>query len=342
MIKKISVVLLLTILLLTFTSCNKAEKDQLVLYTWEGMFPREVLEGFTKQTGIEIIYSTFDLNETMLEKLSTANGASTYDLVIGDDYIIDAVIKRGLAQKLDKTQIPSFGNINPIYQGYFYDETNEYTVPYGAGIPMIVYNPDEIDFDIDSYQDLWDPRLKDSIAITANYRLVNGITLRSMGKGLNETDIPTIKAAGEKLLLLADNIRLVQDDNTQLSLLNGEAKVALLYTSQVTSVLAENPNLKAVFPSEGLGIGIMDFFIPKDAKNVKAAHRFLEYILQPQVAADCFNYLGYFCTTKVADDLVNPNLVFRGEFKGEIMQNVPEDADEQYNKNWIEFKTALN
>lgn len=322
-------------------SCSKEKKQELVIYTWEAMFPDEVLEDFTKETGIDVVYSTFDTNETMLEKLSKADGG-TYDLVIGDDYIIDAAIKRGLAQKLDKSKISDFGNINPLFQSYYYDPDNEYTVPYGAGIPVIVYDPEKVDWKITGYNDLWDPRLKDSVSITANYRVINGITLLSMGKSLNENDVDVIKQAGEKLLALAPNIRLIQDDDAHLALLNGEASVAFLYTSQVTTVLQSNPNLKVVFPSEGLGIGIMDYFIPSKAPNSEAAHKFLEYFLRPEVSAKCFDYLGYYCTTKAADSLVNPDLVAPDSFDGEIIQNVSLEADEQYNKNWIEFKSACD
>jgi spermidine/putrescine transport system substrate-binding protein len=338
--KKSSATLIIMLCMLALlTSCSKKEKKELVLYTWEAMFPDEVIENFTKKTGIEIVYSTFDTNETMLEKLQQADGG-TYDLVIGDDYIIDAAIKRGLARKLDKKLIPDWGNINPLFQGYYYDPKSEYTVPYGAGIPAIVYDPAKVGWEITGYHDLWDERLRDSVAITANYRVINGITLRTMGKSMNEEDGETIREAGAKLLALAPNIRLIQDDTAHLALLNGEASVAFLYTSMVTSVLQEDPSLKAVFPSEGLGIGIMAAFIPSKAPHSDAAHAFLDYILEPDVSAACFDHLGYYCTTKAAEGLVDKNLVPPSSFEGEMIENVSLEADEQYNKNWIEFKAA--
>ena len=123
---------------------GSASKDtQLNLFTWEGMFPQEVLDEFTAETGITVNYSNFDFNETMLAKLQTAKGGD-YDLVIADDYIIETVIAEGLAQKLDKSKLNNFGNINPIYQGQFYDPNDEYTVPYGAGIQTIVYDPEVV------------------------------------------------------------------------------------------------------------------------------------------------------------------------------------------------------
>ena len=319
-----------------------ADDSELVLYTWQGMFPQEVLDDFESETGIKITYSNFDTDETMLEKVSMAKGGD-YDVVIADDYILEKVIQEGLAEKLDKDKLSNFENINSLYQGQFYDPTDEYTVPYGAVIPLIVYDPDEVDINIEGYNDLWDPSLEDSIALTANYRVINGITNLALGKSMNEEDVDSIKETGKKLLELAPNVRMIQDDNTQDALLNGEASVAFLYTSQVTSVLAENPDLKVVYPKEGLGFGIMGMFIPSEAPDKDAAYQFVNYILQPEVSAKCFDYIGYYCTNKAADEFVDPNLVVPEDVtKGEIIQNVSAEADEQYNKNWTEFKAACD
>ena len=268
-----------------FTGFKDAGDDkELVLFTWEGMFPQEVLDDFEKETGVKVVYSNFDTDETMLEKLSMAKGGD-YDIVIADDYILETAIQEGLAEKLDKDSLENIKNINPLYQGQFYDPDDEYTVPYGAGIPLIVYDPEQVDIDIKGYKDLWDPSLEDSIALTANYRVLNGITQLSMGESMNEEDVDVIKKTGEKLLELAPNVRLIQDDNTQNALLNGEASVAFLYTSQVTAALAENPDLKVVYPEEGLGFGIMGMFIPSEAPDKDAAYSFMDYIMQPEVAA---------------------------------------------------------
>ena len=325
-----------------FSVSVSADSKELVLYTWENMFPQEVLDGFEEETGIKVVYSNFDTDENMLEKLSMAKGGD-YDVVIADDYILEKIIEEGLATKLDTEKISNWDNINPLYQGQFYDENDEYTVPYGAGIPLIVYDPDEVELDIKGYKDLWDPSLEDSVALIANYRVINGITLLTMGKSMNEEDVDTIKEAGEKLVELAPNIRMIQDDNTQNALLNGEASVALLYTSQVTAALAEDPELKVVYPEEGLGFGVMGMFIPSAAPNAEAAYQFVDYILRPEIAAECFDYIGYYCTNKAADQLVDENLVVPDSVtSGESIKNVNAKAEEQYNKNWTEFKAACD
>ena len=321
---------------------DAGDDKELVLFTWQGMFPQEVLDGFEEETGVKVIYSNFDTDETMFEKLSMAKGGD-YDFVIADDYILETVIANGLAQELDKESLENIGNINPLYQGQFYDPEDAYTVPYGAGIPLIVYDPEQVDLDIKGYSDLWDESLEDSIALVGNYRVINGITQLFLGKSMNEEDVDVIKETGKKLQELAPNVRMIQDDNTQNALLNGEASVALLYTSQVTAALAENPDLKVVYPEEGLGFGIMGAFIPSQAPNKDAAYSFLDYLMQPEIAAQCTNYIGYYSTNKAADEFVNENLVVPDDVtKGEIVQNVSQEAEEQYNKNWTEFKAACD
>lgn len=323
---------------------EKKEEDnkELVLYTWEGLFPQEVLTDFEDETGIRIISSNFDSNETMLEKVQQSDGKD-YDLVIGDDYIIEQIVNNGLAKELDKEKLKNYDNINPLYQSQFYDPENKYTIPHGAGIPLIVYDPEQVDFEIQGYEDLWNPALEDKIATIASYRAVEGMVLLTMGKSMNEEDPAVIKEAGEKLKELAPNIRMIQDTNTQNALLNGEASVGILYTSQVIAALAENPDLKVVYPKEGLGFGIMNFFIPKNAPDTEEAYAFLDYILEPEVAAKCFDFVGYYCTNKAADELVNPDLVVPDSVtKGEIIQNVSAEAEEVYNQNWTEFKAACD
>ena len=343
--KKAAAVMLcaaLTAAMATGVSVSAKDKDELVLYTWDGMVPQEVLDDFEKETGTKVVYSNFDTDETMLEKLSQAKGGD-YDVVIADDYIIESAVKEGLVQKIDKDAITNWGNINPLFQGQFYDPDDEYTVPYGAGIPLIVYDPDQVDIDIKGYKDLWDSSLEDSVAIIGAYRVICGITQLSMGESMNEDDVDVIARTGEKLQELAPNIRLIQDDNTQNALLNGEASVAFLYTSQVTQALKDNPDLKVVYPEEGLGFGILGTFIPSEAPNAEAANEFINYLLQPEVTAKCINSVGYYNTNKAADDLVDENLVVPDDVtKGESIENVSQEAEQEYNKIWTEFKAACD
>ncbi len=327
-----------------FTAAN-ADGGTLNLYTWSEMFDPDVLAEFEKETGIKVNYVNFDLDETMLAKLEAANGGD-YDVVIADDYIIELVIQEGLAQKLDREKITNFGNINPVYQGQFYDPEDEYTVPYGAGVQTIAYNPASVDIEVTGYEDLWDEAFRDDLALTVNYRVMIGMALKVLGYSYNTNDISQLEEAGELLYKLAPNIRLIKDDNLQDDLISGEVSAAVMYTSQVTMAKLADPSIEVVYPKEGLGFGIMGMFIPSQAPNAEAAYQFIDFILRPEISARCFEYLGYYCTNKEANELINEEykefLVLPEEFKAENMEmiaNISSEAAEKQAEIWTEFKS---
>ena len=313
------------------------------LFTWEGMFPQEFMNSFEKDTGIKINYVNFDSDETMLTKLEAAGGGD-YDLIFADDYIIETVIAKGLAQKWDQSKLTNRANINPLYQGQFYDPTDEYTVPHGAGIQTIVYNPATSPIAITCYADLWDASLKDSVGIIGHHRVINGMALKVLGKSYNTDDLGDINAAGEKLIELAPNIRLIKDDSIQNDFLAGEISAAVMYTSQVTQVMLEDSSFEVVFPTEGIGFGIIAAFVPSNAPNAGAAHAFINYLLDAERSARCFEWLGYYCTNKAADPLIEPEfrpfLTLPENFGGgmEMIQNISAEAEEVHMDVWTKFK----
>ena len=307
--KKLAMLLAATMLATLFTGCGaggKEDKGELNLYTWDGMFPQEILDGFEKETGIRINYSNFDYDEDMLAKLEETKGGD-YDLVIADDYIIELAIQEGLAQKLDTSRISTYDNLNPVFMSQFYDPQNEYTVPYGAGIPLIVYDPGLTDVKITGYEDLWDPALENNVALTANYRVID----------------------------------------TQDYLISGEVAAAFLYTSQVSAALQARPDLEVVYPKEGLGFGIMAGFVPSKAPNADAAYAFLDYINEPENAAKCYEYIGYYCTNKAAEEYISDDMkkmivLPEDAAEGEIVQNISQEAEDLHAEIWNQFKNACN
>lgn len=333
---------LLLIMVFTLSACGGEQKETLTLYTWAEMFPDEVLTNFKEETGINVNYVNFDTDETMLQKLQSTNGGD-YDLVIADDYIIETVIKENLAQKLDKSKISTLNNIDPRFQGAFYDKTDEYTVPYGAGVPLILYDPAVTGFELTSYEDLWDSRLEDNLALIGNYRVINGITLNTLNESMNTENLDKIREAGKKMQQLSKNVRVISDTNTQDYLLSGEVSAAFLYTSQVNAVLSQTDAFKVCYPSEGSGFGLMAGFVPSNAPNSEAAHKFLEYINKPEVAAKCFEFMGYYTTNKASEafisDEMKPLLVLPEDVRlGEMIQSISVDADDVQKENFNNFK----
>lgn len=294
------------------------EEKLLRVYTWTDYIDADTIAGFTAETGIEVEYVSFASNEEMLMKLE-ANGGSEYDIVLASDYVLSTARKEGLLLPLDKESLTNYGNLNPAYLGQYYDPDSEYTIPYAVGSPMIVYNPDMVEGEITSFDDLWDPQFKDSLCLLDDARVMTGAVLKTLGYSYNTTDDAQLEEAKEKLLALKDNVRVLDYDTAYTYLLSGEVSAAYLFTPYVIIAQMENPNLVAVFPSEGIGFGIDSLVIPVNAPHPNNAHLFLNYLMRPEVAAGVANYQLYINPNKAAEDLIDPSL------KDAVALNIPED-----------------
>lgn len=346
-VSELLLILIVCLLVVTLVSCRK-KQQALTIYTWPEMFPQELLERFTEETGIAVNYADFDTNETMLAKLQAAEGRE-YDFVLADDYIIEQAIGCGLVSELDRSRISTWSNINPLYQGQYYDPDDKYTVPCGAGIMEIVYRPSATGFKITKYSDLWDTRLRGRVGIIANPRVVNGIVLKMNGKSMNTVDLDEIRSVSTSLDSLVPNIRLVKDMLINDDLVSGEIDAGLVYSSQAVTAILTDPELELVLPEEGLGFGVMGGFVPSNAPNKDAAYKFIEFLNKPENAAEWFNFMGYYCTNSAAEKYIDPSLknlvIIPQSFSKddlEMIENIPGEASSVHEEVWMDFLNKLN
>jgi len=344
--KTLALILALMMVVSLFAACKKdsGESTELVIYTWEGMFDPEAIAAFEAETGIKVTLTTFVFNEDMYEKLK-ANNAKDYDLVICDDYMMEQIALDGLAQKLDKSKIENYQNINTFYQNQYYDPNDEYSIPFGAGVVSIVYNPAEVTQPINGFADLTEPSLVDEVGIIANYRVIVSYALATLGYDFNSENLDEIADAGNFLANLAPNIRLIKDEGLNDDLVSGEIAAALVYQSQMINAVILNPSLEVVYPEEITGFGIMPLFIPANAKHADAAYKFINYMLQPEVGASMFEYLGYYCTFAASEPYINEDyaqylilpdsLLTSGHT--DMIKNINDEANEKCELVWNEF-----
>ena len=339
-------VLVLALVLIPLSGCGQTETRELNLYTWDGMFPQEVLDSFTAETGIKVNYASFDSNEAMLSKLESTKGGE-YDLILADDYIIEAAIQEGLVLELDKDQLSNWENVNPLFQSQYFDPEDKYTVPYGAGIQAIVYSPERTGFEITSFDDLLDERLRDRIGVVKNARFIYGASLLEDGESVNATEPEKIQKAAQQVLDMAPNIRLIKENGLHDDLVSGEVDVAVTYTSEVTLACTADPSLQVVYSQKGLGFGVQGQFIPVNAPHKAEAHEFINYMLRPEIGKQCFEAVGYYSTNKAADPLIEdsmkpfltlPEGVEIGQM--DMMKNIPSEALDLHMALWTEFRNA--
>ncbi|MDR3336454.1 MAG: spermidine/putrescine ABC transporter substrate-binding protein [Treponema sp.] len=346
--KKCKLVLIFALLLFPLFSVSAQRNRELHIFTWEEMIPQEILDGFTRATGIKVILKNFVYNEDMLMELEMREEEGYYDLVIADDYIVDFVISEDqLAQKLDKSKLPNLKNVNPDYQHQFYDPNDEYTVPYGAGIMSIIYDPARIRTPITGYEDLRTPGLGKNVGIIGNYRVVNGMGLKALKKSYNTDNVADINAAGQWLLGLAPNVKVIDDEHLDQELTSGNISAAVVYNYMATNAKTANPRLEVVFPKEGIGFGIMPAFIPVKALNSPAAYAFLDWILDARRGAQCFEYLGYYCTFKASEQYISADMknfvILPDSLKNrnkEMIENLSQEAEDAHARIWDTFRAT--
>ena len=344
--KKLLSVLLALSMLAALPLLSSAEEEKVLnIFSWDGYVDyASVIKPFEQQTGIKVNYAPFSTNDEMFKKLQE-NGASEYDLVIASDYILNTARLEGLMLPLDKEKLPNFANLDERFISQYFDPDNEYVVPYMSGIPLIVYNPDMVQIEIDGFEDLWDPSLADSIGLIDDARVSIGMVLLSMGQSMNTTDDAVLAQAKEKLFALRENIHVLEYENLHNSLISGDISVAYTFTPYVALALDANPNLKVVWPKEGLGFGIDGAFIPANAPHPDNAHTFLNYLLDGQVAATTAEW-QYYCTPNAAaqeflSDAYKNNTVFNGIYDrigdAEYVMNLGAD-ESKFQDIWTEFK----
>ena len=320
--KRFCVLLAVTLCAALILPCALAEEEKVLnIFTWEGYFDEYTLGLFEEETGIKVNYSVFASNEEMLLKLRSGNEGD-YDVILASDYAISALRKEGELLPLDRSLLTNWDNLNPEYLDQYFDPENVYSVPYTAGSPMIVYDPAQVEGEITSFADLWDEQFADSLWIINDARVIIGETLKMLGYSYNTTDQAQLDEAYAKLLELKPNIRVLDYDLTQNYLTSGEAKAAYLFTPYVALSLLENPNLKAVFPSEGIGFGIDSMVIPSAARHPDNAHAFINFYLDAQVAKAVAEWQAYINPNAAADALIDPDFAAMDCFNipGELLE----------------------
>lgn len=258
-------------------------KDTLNIFVWTEYIPDRVIQDFEKETGIKVNVSTYSSNEDMLAKVK-AESEGTYDIVQPSDYMVQQMISQDMLEKLDKDKLTNLKNIGEQYLDPSYDPDNTYSVPYQGGVAAIAVNTKKVTKDITSYDDLFDPSLKNSLVVLDDYRAVIGMTERSMGLSMNETDPDKLKEVEEKLLTLKDNIKIYDSDSPKSSLISGDCTVGFCWSAEIALAMEENPDIQIVFPKEGAYVFMDNWCIPKGAKHKDAAEEFINYILEPETA----------------------------------------------------------
>jgi spermidine/putrescine transport system substrate-binding protein len=337
------------VLLYVSSQLNKAEgysgENTLTVYNWGDYIDPALIKKFEKQTGIKVIYQTFDSNEAMMAKI--AQGGTTFDVAVPSEYAISKMKEDGLLIPLDHSKLPNLKYINPRFLNLSFDPGNKYSVPYFWGTVGIVYNPEMLGGKkITSWNDLWDKDLRNQILLVDGAREVIGMGLNSLHYSLNDTNKKHLQEAKEKLDRLTPNVKAIVGDEIKMLLVNEEAAIGVVWSGDAAEIIADNDKLDYVVPKEGSNLWFDNMVIPKTAKNIEGAHQFINFMLDPKNAAQNAEYVGYSTPNEKALDYLPKEVTedkrFYPDFESvgnlEVYENLGKRMLAYYNELFLQFK----
>lgn len=267
-------------------------KGAITVYNWGEYIDPDLIKQFENETGIHVIYETFDSNEAMMAKVE--QGGTSYDIAMPSEYMVEMMAEKQLLLPLDHTKLPNLQHIDANFLDLPFDPKNRYSVPYFWGTLGIAYNPTLLNGQtFESWDDLWNPSLEKQIILVDSARETLGMSLNSLGYSLNSTNEAELQEAKEKLERLTPNVKAIIGDEVTQIMINNEAAVAVTWSGQVADMMWENENIDYVVPKEGSNLWFDNMVIPKTATNVEGAHQFINFMLDPEVAAQNADYVGY-------------------------------------------------
>ena len=271
---------------------GKSGDKVLNLYSWSEYFPPSVLADFTKRTGIKVNLALYTTNEQLIDKLSS--GVSDYDVVVPSDYAVSVLILDKRLMALDRKKLPNFSNLDPKQLGLSYDRENQFSIPYLWGTTGIGVNKQVIQEPVDSWAVMFDPKYAGKISMLNDGRENFVAALKLMGKSINETDPAVLKQAAGMLSKQKALVKSYDSDSFDDKLRTGEAALVQGFNGQLAKVVNEKKDrFYFVVPKEGATHWVDNLAISATARHPEAAMAFLNYVLEPQVAADIVKAVGY-------------------------------------------------
>jgi spermidine/putrescine-binding protein len=311
-------------LLTTFSAATYAD-EQVNISNWNGYIADDTLVNFTKETGIKATYDIHDSNEVLESKLMTGN--TGYDVVSPSNHFLSRLIKAGAIQKLDKSQLPNWKNLDPALMKKLEvnDPGNQYGYPYMWGTAGIGYNVEKIKaiFGNTDVTHSWNLFFDENnikklsecgVAIIDNPTQILPITLNYLGLPPHSHDPADYKKAEQALLKIRPYVQYFHASKYISDLANGNVCAVIGFNGDVVQAAASAKeanngiNIAYSIPDEGSTLWFDMVVLPKSAPHEKNGYTYMNYLLTPQVIANISNSIHYANPNSAADEYVVPGV----------------------------------
>jgi len=326
-------------------ACAKKETPVLHIYTWADYVKPELVARFETENGCKVVIDTFDSNEAMYAKLKA--GATGYDLITPTSYMVSLMKSQGMLQTLDKSRLPNLSHVDPEYLQIAIDKGMDYSVPYMLTNTGIAYLKSKVaDFE-PTWAMFERADLKGRMVMLNDMRETIGAALKFLGYSLNSTNDEELAKARDVVLRWKKNLAKFENEQYKTGIASGEFLLVHGYSGDILQVQGENADIAFAMPREGGTVSCDDLVISKTAKEVELAHAFINFLHDPQVAAENSNFIQYLCPNKDAYPLMdasirdNPGIFLPAEVRAkcEILADLGAD-NPKWVKVWDEIKAA--
>jgi len=320
----------------------------LSVYNWTTYIAEDTIDNFEAACGVRVIYDTFPSDDDMLARMRQGNPG--YDIVVPSDRVVAIMVEEGLLLPLDRALLPNWVHLDTTFLDLDFDPDNRYSIPYQWGTLGIGYHVGRVGFEITSWMDMF--TYDGPVSWIEDIRAMMGSAAVTMGLDPNTGDPDEIRAIQRFMIDHGRNVVYINQDDGQEVLLRGEVDIVVEYSGDIFQIMeeCECDDFAFVIPLEGANFWVDNLTIPLAASNVPLAHVFLDYLMEPQVAADIANTTAYGSPNQSAIDLglideellANPGIYPDEETEARLFRVVQDSALEQlYNDAWDELKIFI-
>lgn len=283
-----------------------AEKRELVVFTWADYFDPQLQEKFEQTFDAKLSFLYYSSDEDRTAQLAENHGQGI-DLILTSGIDLGPYVKRGWLSRLPLEQIPHAKHLDQRWRTAF-PNASEYALPFFWGTLGIIYRTDLVATPITSWHQLFQPsgELQGRIAMMEDSRELISMGLKALGYSANSQDKNHLKEVEELLLAQKPHVKSylyisMEEDS---SIVTGDLVAAMVYNGDALMVSEHNDKLTYVLPSEGGNIWVDYFALSAKARNHELAYQFLNFLNQPENAAQMAEYVYYATPNKAAEKLL--------------------------------------
>lgn len=344
--KVIALVLVLLLVVPVFAGCGDG-RTEVILMNWGEYLDPELIQQFEAENpDIKLTQRTTTSNEEMYVVCATEG--SEIDICVPSEYMVERMMNEGLLAEIDVSQLTNYEHIKTYAESRTFDPESKYSIPYMVGTLGIVYNTTLVDDEVTSWDILWNEKYSKQLMMYNSIRDSLAVALLRLGYDINTTNPDEIEAAGQELIAQKPLVLAYGTDNIKDSMIAGSCALAVDYSGAAAAAIMENPDLNYVVPEEGSNVWVDNLAILESSDNKEAAMRVLDFLCDPEVAAQNAEYIGYTPANTTAMDYVSDELKANPAFviedgvldRCEYYTDLAEDDLEIYNDIWMKVQTA--